>query len=95
MRFQWNSAKAADNLDKHGVSFGEAATVFRDPLSATALDLDRSLNEERFITFGVSTRGRLLVVVHADRDDTIRIISARPATSAERKLYEEDRPQDD
>ena len=94
MRFQWNSAKAADNLDKHG-SFGEAATVFRDPLSATALDLDRSLNEERFITFGVSTRGRLLVVVHADRDDTIRIISARPVTSAERKLYEEGRPQDD
>jgi len=95
LRFQWNSAKAADNLDKHGVSFEEAATVFRDTLSATALDPDHSLDEERFITFGVSTRGRLLVVVHADRDDTIRIISARPATSAERKLYEEGGPQDD
>ena len=89
MRFQWNSAKAANNLDKHGVSFEEAATVFRDPLSATALDPDHSLDEERFITFGMSMRGRLLVVAHTDRDDTIRIISCRQATPGERKLYEE------
>ena len=89
MRFQWDPAKAAANLDKHGVSFEEAATVFRDPLSVTALDPDHSLDEERFITFGVSTSGRLLVVAHGDRDDTIRIISARPATPAERKIYEE------
>jgi len=63
--------------------------VFRDPLSATEQDPDHALDEERFITFGVSASGRLLVVAHADRNDTIGIISARPATSAERKIYEE------
>ena len=89
MRFEWDPPKAAGNLDKHGVSFEEAATVFRDPLSATAQDPDHSLDEERFITFGVSTSGRLLVVAHADWDDTIRIISARVVTPGERKVYEE------
>ena len=89
MRFRWDSAKAAANLDKHGISFEEAAMVFRDPLSATDQDPDHSLDEERFITFGVSTNRRLLVVAHADQDDTIRIISARSATPAERKIYEE------
>lgn len=89
MRFEWDPAKAAANLDKHGVSFEEGATVFRDPFSATDQDPDHSLDEERFITFGVSISGRLLVVAHADRDDTIRIITARPATPAERKIYEE------
>jgi uncharacterized DUF497 family protein len=89
LRFQWDPAKAAANLDKHGVSFEEAARVFRDPLSATDQDPDHSLDEERFITFGVSTSGRLLVLAHAGRNDTIRIISARPATPAERKIYEE------
>jgi len=63
--------------------------VFRGPLSVTDQDPDHSLDEERFITFGVSTNGRLLVVAHADQDDTIRIISARSATPAERKIYEE------
>ena len=90
MRFQWDPVKAAANLFKHDVSFEEAATVFRDPLSATALDPDHSRDEERFVTFGVSTSGRLLVVAHADRDDTIRIINARPATPGERRAYEED-----
>jgi uncharacterized protein len=90
LRFEWDPAKAVGNLAKHGVSFAEAATVFRDPLSATAPDPDHSLDEERFITFGVSTSGRLLVVAHADRNDTIRIISARPATPGERTIYEED-----
>jgi uncharacterized protein len=90
LRFEWNKTKAAGNLDKHGVSFEEAATVFRDPLSATTPDPDHSVDEERFVTFGVSTSGRLLVVAHADRDDTIRIISARPATPGERTIYEED-----
>jgi uncharacterized protein len=89
LRFEWDPAKAAGNFAKHGVSFEEAATVFRDPLSATAPDPDHSLDEERFITFAVSTSGWLLVVAHADRDDTIRIISARPATPGERKIYEE------
>jgi len=89
LRFEWDPAKAAENLAKHGVSFEEAATVFRDALSATGSDPDHSFGEERFITFGVSTGGRLLVIAHTERGDTIRIISARPATPGERKIYEE------
>ena len=89
MRFEWDRVKAARNRATHGVSFEEAATVFRDPLSATAADPDHSLDEERFVTFGVSTRGRLLVVATAERSDTIRIISARPVTAGERTIYEE------
>lgn len=89
MRFAWDSRKAADNLGRHGVSFEEAATVFRDVLSATGSDPDHSVGEERFITFGMSASGRLLAVAHTDRDDTIRIISARPVTSGERKICEE------
>ena len=89
MRFEWDPAKAADNLAKHGVSFEEASTVFRDPLSQTGSDPDHSAGEERFIIFGVSTSGRLLVVAHVERSDTIRIISARLATAAERTIYEE------
>lgn len=89
MRFEWDPRKAAENLAKHGVSFEEAATVFRDALSATGSDPDHSVEEERFITFGMSASGRLLAVAHTDRDDTIRIISARPVTSGERKIYEE------
>ena len=90
MQFEWDSAKAVENLTTHGVSFQEAATVFRDPLSATGADPDHSIGEERFITFGVSTSGRLLVVAHTEDGDTIRIITARPATAAERKIYEEE-----
>jgi uncharacterized protein len=89
LRFEWDSAKAADNLAKHGVSFEEAATVLRDPLSQTGQDPEHSVGEERLITFGVSTSGRLLVVAHLERGDTIRIISARPATTSERIIYEE------
>lgn len=89
MRFEWDPTKAAINLAKHGVSFDEAATVFRDPLSATGADPDHSLDDERFITFGVSTRGRLLIVAHTESGDTIRIISARPVTVGERRIYEE------
>ncbi len=89
MQFEWDPAKAAENLAKHGVSFEEAATVFRDTLSVTGEDPDHSVDEERFVIFGVSTSGRLLVVAHTERGDTIRIISARPATPGERKIYEE------
>ena len=89
MRFEWDRRKARRNLIRHGVSFEEASTVFRDPLSATAEDPHHSLDEERFITFGVSARGRLLVVATTERGDTIRIISARPATASERAIYEE------
>ena len=89
MRFEWDPEKASENLSKHGVSFEEAATVFRDPLSATGPDPDHSAGEERFVTFGVSTNGRLLVVGHIEHGDIIRIITARPAIPGERKLYEE------
>ena len=89
MRFEWNARKATANLPKHGVSFDEAASVFFDPLSATGDDPDHSRDDRRFVTFGMSSSGRLLVVAHAQHDDAIRIITARPATRAERKLYEE------
>jgi uncharacterized protein len=89
LRFVWDAAKAAENLAKHGVSFEEASTVFRDPLSQTGRDPDHSLDEERFIVFGLSTSGRLLVVAHVERNDTIRIISARAAAASERTIYEE------
>jgi uncharacterized DUF497 family protein len=89
LRFVWDAAKAAENLAKHGVSFEEASTVFRDPLSQTGRDPDHSSDEERFIVFGLSTKGRLLVVAHVERNDTIRIISARAATASERTIYEE------
>ena len=89
MRFKWDAQKAAANLWKHGVSFEEASSVFFDPLSATGDDPDHSFGERRFVTFGMSSSGRLLVVAHAERDDSIRIITARQATRVERKLYEE------
>jgi len=89
VRVEWNASKAASNVRKHDVSFDEAASVFFDPLSATGADPDHSLDERRFVTFGTSSSGRLLVVAHADPGDAIRIITARHATRAERKLYEE------
>ena len=89
MQFEWDPSKAAENLAKHGVSFQEASTVFRDPLSQTGEDPDHSVGEERFVTFGVSTHNRLLVVAHTEHGDRIRIISARPVTADERKIYEE------
>ena len=89
MQFEWNPKKAASNLRKHGTSFDEAATVFQDALSLTGDDPDHSVNEERLITFGVSSVGRLLVVSHIEREGRVRIISARPATRSERNLYEE------
>jgi hypothetical protein len=89
MRFEWSALKAARNLRKHGVSFDEASSVFFDPLSATGDDPDHSLEERRFVTFRMSSSGRLLVVTHSEQYDAIRIITARLATRTERKLYEE------
>jgi uncharacterized DUF497 family protein len=86
--FEWDPDKAANNLAKHGVSFVEAATVFFDTLSVTIPDPLHSAEEDRFVTTGSSNRQRILVVVHADRGDRIRIISARLASSSERKKYE-------
>jgi uncharacterized protein len=89
VRFVWDAVKAAENVLRHGISFEEAATVFEDTLSATGPDPDHSFDEERFVTLGVSSRGRLLAIAYTERDDTIRIISARPVTRIERRLYEE------
>lgn len=89
MRFDWDPKKATANLATHGVSFEEASTVFLDRLSATGEDPDHSSGESRFVTFGVSSAGRLLVIAHTEHGEVIRIISAREATRAERKIYEE------
>ena len=86
---EWDPVKARANHRKHGVMFEEAATVFTDPLSSTIFDPLHSKAEERFIIIGQSLQRRLLVVVHTDRDDTLRIISARVANTHERKTYEE------
>jgi len=86
---EWDPAKARTNLKKHGVSFQEASSVFDDLLFITFLDMEHSLDEERYITLGLSQRNRLLLVAHTDREETIRIISARTATRNERKFYEE------
>ena len=88
MEFEWDDEKAARNLDKHGVSFHEAATVFGDPLAVTYFDPDHSDDEDRYLTFGQSNYGRVLVVSHTDREDRTRIISSRVATRKERKSYE-------
>ena len=90
MDFEWDPQKAIANLQKHGVSFAEAGTVFGDNFAITVPDPDHSRNEERFITIGWSNRRRLLMVSHTDRGNYIRIISARELTKSERKAYEEE-----
>lgn len=93
LAFEWDAAKAAANLRKHGVGFEEAATTFADPLSLTIPDPDHSQpGEHRLVLLGRSLAGRLLVVVHVERGDSIRLISARAATRKERKSYEENGP---
>ena len=89
LRFLWDLRKAASNVRKHGVGFGEATAVFDDPLSVTISDPDHSTDEQRFLLLGLSNRGRLLVVAHSERGKSIRIISARRATRRERRTYEE------
>jgi uncharacterized DUF497 family protein len=89
MHFEWDPKKATTNRRKHGVTFEEATSALRDMFSATAHDPDHSDDEERFVTFGVSSQGRLLAVSHTDRGDAIRIISARLATNIERQIYEQ------
>ena len=90
IEFEWDPAKAAANLAKHGVSFAEASTVFHDPLSVTIPDSRHSRGEERFAILGVSTSGRLLAVFHTEHVRGIRIFSARHATRFERQTYEEE-----
>lgn len=90
MNFEWDPVKAKRNLRKHGVSFVEAVTVFGDPLALTYPDPDHSISEQRFISIGLSSAGRVLIVAHADRGQSVRIISARKTTPRERKHYEEE-----
>ena len=88
LEFQWDTRKAKENLRNHSVSFQEAITVFSDFLSVTIPDPLHSEAEERLVPIGHSEKQRLLVVVHTDRGGIIRIISARQATSYERRTYE-------
>jgi len=87
--FEWDPNKARRNLEIHGVSFDEASTAFKDTLSLTIRDPLHSNEEDRFILIGNSVRNRLLVVIHTERGENVRIISARKATKKERKQYEE------
>lgn len=89
IKFDWDNRKAQENLRKHRIDFNEASTVFADSLSITIPDPDHSEGEERWVTMGLSNRHRLLVVVHTDEDETIRLISARRADRLERRKYEE------
>jgi uncharacterized protein len=90
VNFEWDPVKARKNRRKHRVSFQEAATVFGDPLAVTYSDPDHSAAEQRFITLGMSSARRILIVAHADRNEGIRIISACKTTNGEQKHYEEE-----
>ncbi len=89
MSFEWDEQKARANLDKHGVSFEEAATVFADPLYVDFYDPDHSAEEQRYIIIGASQQGRVLMVSYTERGEMVRLISSREVTSTERKAYEE------
>jgi uncharacterized DUF497 family protein len=89
MEFEWDETKAKSNIAKHGLDFVEAATVFGDPLAITFFDPDHSDEEDRYLTIGMSINNRVVIVSHTDREQAVRIISARVATKAERKGYED------
>ena len=86
--FEWDPQKAITNFEKHGITFDEASTIFKDNLSLTIDDPLHSYDEERLVLIGMSYKNRLLVVVHTEREESIRIISARKAVKRERKYYE-------
>ena len=89
MELDWDAGKARTNAAKHGVTFAEAATVFSDPLELTIPDPNHSLEEDRFVSVGTSSAGRLLVVGYTERGSKIRLIFARRATMREQHDYEE------
>lgn len=89
MAFEWDTNKAATNLAKHGVSFDGAKTIFDDPLYIDFYDPDHSDDEHRYIMIEVPEQDRLLLIAYTERDDVIRLISAREATRTERKAYEQ------
>ena len=90
MKLEWDENKAAVNLSKHGISFDEAKTVFDDSLYVDFYDPDHSYDEHRYIIVGESKRGRLLIVLYTERDNAIRLISARKVTQREREAHEQD-----
>jgi uncharacterized DUF497 family protein len=90
VNFEWDETKARSNLEKHSVSFEEAVTVFADPLYVDFFDPDHSGEELRYLIIGMSEAERLLIVSYTERNDVVRLISARELTAAERKAYEED-----
>ncbi|HEV2132048.1 MAG TPA: BrnT family toxin [Longimicrobiaceae bacterium] len=92
LEFEWDPDKAVSNRKKHGVGFEEAMTVFRDPLGRLVDDPEHSLNEARFVLFGRSEAGRLLAVMHTERGQALRIISAREMTPKEKKQYAKFQP---
>ncbi|MFM6013895.1 MAG: BrnT family toxin [Dolichospermum sp.] len=89
MEFEWDTKKAESNLSKHGISFTEAQTVFDDPLYVDFYDPDHSETEHRYIIIGESSKNRILLVAYTEREDKIRIISARKVTKQELKAYQE------
>jgi uncharacterized DUF497 family protein len=89
LEFEWDEAKAAANVRKHGVSFEEAITIFGDPNAITIADAEHADAEDRFVDIGLSANGRVLVVIHTERGRRTRIISCRKATPAERSQYEQ------
>ena len=88
-KFEWDYRKAESNVQKHGVSFDEAVSVFGDAMALTFSDIDHSAMEDRSRTYGISNKGRLLVVVHTERRNNVRIISARKATRYEKTIYKQ------
>ncbi|MBK1642400.1 hypothetical protein CKO12_11030 [Chromatium okenii] len=89
MNFEWDDKKAAKNLKKHGLSFQEAASVFGDPLAITFDDSSHSVSEYRLLTFGRTINGKMVVVSHTERSQSMRIISARLMAQHEKSIYEE------
>ena len=89
LQFEWDEAKATGKLRKHGVGFEKAITVFGDPQALTIFDEEHSDQEDRYVDIGRSVSGRVIVVVYTERDESIRIISGRKATSTERRQYEQ------
>ncbi len=87
--FEWDREKEQKNIRKHKVEFEEASSIFDDPMFITVLDEEHSTDEERYITVGLSNKNRLLLVAHTERNDRIRVISARKATRNEEKFYQE------
>ena len=89
LAFEWDEAKARENLKKHKVGFDEGKTIFNDPFLLTFPDIDTSDAEERYVNIGLSVRDRVLVLFHTERQGRIRIISCRKASARERRHYEE------